>query len=228
MANTTTNPPPIIHCIHEPKTGTWEYIVADSATLKSVIIDSVLDFEPATNTITTTSADTLLSLIKKENYTVERILETHAHADHLTASHYLQKQLEKEGHRPDICIGQRITEVQATWGAKYGVDKRETDGVFDHLFVDDEVFHVGNVEAKVLHLPGHTPDHVGYMIGDNIFTGDSIFNPDVGSARCDFPGGSATQLFNSMKRLLSLPGHVKLYTGNSLDPSFHSPHSNTK
>jgi glyoxylase-like metal-dependent hydrolase (beta-lactamase superfamily II) len=202
---------PAIHSIYESKTGTWQYVVADPSSRKAVIIDSVLDFDPATSTISTSSADSLLDLVRKENYTVEKILETHAHADHLTASRYLQQQL---GSRPKISIGKRITSVQESWAEKYGVDKSELDGVFDHLFADDETFDIGEIEAKVLYLPGHTPDHVGYVIGSNVFTGDSIFNPDVGSARCDFPGGSATDLFTSTRKLLSLPEEYRLYTGH--------------
>lgn len=202
---------PTINTIHEPKTGTWQYIVADPSTSKAVIIDSVLDFDLATSSISTTSADNLLEIVRKENYKVEKILETHAHADHLTASYFLKQQLE---NHPDICIGSRISAVQATWAEKYNIEKFEYEGVFDKLFEDDETFSIGEIQAKVVHLPGHTPDHVGYLIGPNIFTGDSIFNPDIGSARCDFPGGSATDLFASTKKLLSLPGEYKLYTGH--------------
>jgi glyoxylase-like metal-dependent hydrolase (beta-lactamase superfamily II) len=202
---------PLIHTIHEPKTGTWQYIVADPSTRKAVIIDSVLDFDPATSSISTPSADNLLEIVRKESYTVEKILETHAHADHLTASYYLKQQL---CTHPEICIGARIGAVQATWAEKYGIEKFEYEGVFDKLFEDDENFAIGGIQSKVIHLPGHTPDHVGYLIGPNVFAGDSIFNPDIGSARCDFPGGSAADLFASTKKLLSMPGEYKLYTGH--------------
>lgn len=202
---------PIVNAIHEPKTGTWQYIVADPSTKKAVIIDSVLDFDPATSTITTTSADNLLSIVQKENYTISKILETHAHADHLTASYYLKQKLP---NYPDICIGARITAVQATWAEKYNIEKSEYEGVFDKRFEDDEPFYMGNIQATIFHLPGHTPDHVGYQIGPNIFTGDTIFNPDIGSARCDFPGGSASDLFASTRKLLSMPGEYGLYTGH--------------
>jgi glyoxylase-like metal-dependent hydrolase (beta-lactamase superfamily II) len=200
-----------IHSIHEPKTGTWQYIVADRSTRKAVIIDSVLDFDPATSFISTPCADNLLDIVHKENYTVEKILETHVHADHLTASYYIKQQL---SNHPEICIGARISAVQNTWAEKYGVEKFEYEGVFDKLFEDDEMFAIGNIQAKVVHLPGHTPDHVGYLIDSNIFAGDSIFNPDIGSARCDFPGGSATDLFASTKKLLSMPGEYRIYTGH--------------
>ncbi|QDS75027.1 hypothetical protein FKW77_005954 [Venturia effusa] len=202
---------PIINAIHEPKTGTWQYIVADPATKKAVIIDPVLDFDPATSSISTTSADNLLEIVRKENYTVEKILETHVHADHLTASYYLKQQLDNHA---EICIGARIGTVQATWAERYNIEKSEYEGVFDKLFADDETFAIGDLQAKVFHLPGHTPDHVGYTIGPNIFVGDSIFNPDIGSARCDFPGGSPTHLFASTEKLLAMPKEFRLYTGH--------------
>ncbi|KAI9872173.1 MAG: hypothetical protein M1830_001999 [Pleopsidium flavum] len=213
---------PEIHTSFEPNSGTWQYIISDPSTLDCIILDSVLDFDPATNQISTTSADKLLALVNKHNYKVTRILETHAHADHLTASSYLQTQLLQTAHhhhhRPLICIGKRITEVQATFGKRYGIDPSELHAVFDHLFSDNEKFAIGNLTAEVLHLPGHTPDHVGYMIGENVFTGDSIFNPDVGSARADFPGGSAKALYKSMRTLLELPAHYRLYTGHDYPP----------
>lgn len=208
-----------IHTIFEPKTGTWQYIVADPKTKEAVIIDSVLDFDPASSTLSTTSADNVLAEISKHGYTITHILETHAHADHLTASRYLQSTLQKQGQpRPSIGIGKRITQVQATFAPKYGVDEKHLSDTFDILFDDNATFAVGCLEAKVLHLPGHTPDHVGYQIGTAVFTGDSIFNPDVGSARCDFPGGSATDLFRSMRTLLALPDYFRLYTGHDYPP----------
>jgi glyoxylase-like metal-dependent hydrolase (beta-lactamase superfamily II) len=211
---------PRVHTVFEPKTSTWQYIVADPETQHAVIIDSVLDFDSANNTITTTSADALLKIVETENYEVDYILETHAHADHLTASHYLQKALQSKGKsRAQIGIGRRITTVQKTFASRYGIPEREFANVFDKLFDDDEEFPVGHMRVRAIHLPGHTPDHIGYVIGSDIFTGDSIFNPDVGSARCDFPGGSAAQLYSSMQNLLSFPDHFKLYTGHDYPPS---------
>ncbi|KAH7333488.1 metallo-beta-lactamase superfamily protein [Rhexocercosporidium sp. MPI-PUGE-AT-0058] len=203
----------------EPVTATWQYIVADPATRDAVIIDSVIDFNPVSNQIGTETADSLLSLVSENNLTVTHILETHAHADHLTASTYLQQQLVNQGKpRPDIGIGARITQVQSTFAPRYGVQDSELCNVFDKLFQDNEEFTIGTLTAKVLHLPGHTPDHVGYLIGENVFTGDSIFNPDVGSARADFPGGSALALYNSTRTLLDLPGHYRLYVGHDYPP----------
>jgi glyoxylase-like metal-dependent hydrolase (beta-lactamase superfamily II) len=157
---------PVIQSCFEPKTFTWQYLVVDPATNTAVVIDPVLDYDAATNTISTQTADGLLEMIASKGYKIERLLETHAHADHLTAASYLQKKLEEsQGFKPEICIGRRIGQVQERFAAKYGVDKTETEGVFDKLFDDDEVFKVGNLEAKAIHLPGHTPDHMGYMIG---------------------------------------------------------------
>lgn len=214
---------PIIHTCFEPVTGTWQYIVADPITKHAAIIDSVLDFDPATSLLKTTSADHILTLISQNNLTITHIMETHAHADHLTASRYLQQKLLKTSHqpqvRPIICIGKRITQVQSTFAKKYNIPPSELENVFDHLWEDNEVFSIGDLKGEVLYLPGHTPDHVGYKIEENVFTGDSIFNPDVGSARADFPGGSATDLYRSVQTLLGLPGEVRLYTGHDYPPA---------
>lgn len=157
---------PVVHPCFESQTGTWQYVVADPATNTAVIIDSVLDFDPAKNTISTTSADALLSLVQEKGFTVDRLLETHAHADHLTAAKYLQSQLEtRQGTRPQVCIGKRIAQVQERFASKYGIQQEDCAGMFDKLFDDDEEFSVGQLTAKILHLPGHTPDHIGYVIG---------------------------------------------------------------
>jgi glyoxylase-like metal-dependent hydrolase (beta-lactamase superfamily II) len=214
---------PIVHPVFEKITGTWQYIVADPDTKDAVIIDSVLDFDPSNNSISTPTADALLELADEHDYNIKYILETHAHADHLTASHYLQKRIQERGQgRPLVGIGKRITQVQKTFAPKYGISDSEVatfSACFDKLFEDDEEFDIGNIKAKVHHLPGHTPDHIGYHIGSNVFTGDSIFNPDLGSARCDFPGGSANTLYASMQKLLALPDGSRLYTGHDYPPS---------
>jgi len=217
---------PEVHALFEPVTGTWQYIVADGATKDAVVIDPVLDYDKATGRVTTKAADQILEVIARHGYTVSKILETHAHADHLTASRYLQPALAAQSvpgrspppPPPQVCIGARIAQVQETMSRIYGIPPEDLDGAFDHTFADDETFTVGSIPARVLYLPGHTPDHIGYVIGSNVFTGDSIFNPDVGSARCDFPGGSATHLYASVQKLLSLPPHFKLYTGHDYPP----------
>ncbi|KAE8316118.1 beta-lactamase-like protein [Aspergillus transmontanensis] len=210
---------PTIHAVFETKTGTWQYVVADPSTFAAVIIDPVLDYDPASQAVTTSAADSLLSLVKEKGYKVDRILETHAHADHLTAASYLQNRLTQEhGHKPSIGIGKRIGQVQKLFGQRYAVSPDEYSVVFDTLFEDDEKFKIGNLVATAMHLPGHTPDHLGYKIGDNVFCGDSLFHADIGTARCDFPGGSAHSLFNSGRKLLSLPDHVRIWTGHDYPP----------
>lgn len=211
---------PIVHPVFEKQTSTWQYIVACPQTHQAVIIDPVLDFDQSQLAINTTSADALLDLAASHGYTITRLLETHAHADHLTAAYYIQQKLTaSHATKVPMCTGHRITQVQETWARRYGIPKSELENVFDDLFQDDQTFQIGNVKAQVLHLPGHTPDHSGYIIGSNVFTGDSIFNPDVGSARCDFPNGDARALYRSMQKLLSLPDEFKLYTGHDYPPS---------
>lgn len=165
---------PVIHHEFEPVTGTWQYIVADPSSGRAAIIDPVLDYEPASQLITTTTADLLLSLVKEKGYIIDWILETHAHADHLTAASYIQKRLKEEqgGHKPSIAIGARIDKVQKMFAERYGVPEKEYKTVFDKLFADDETFSIGGLEASTTHLPGHTPDHLGYKIG-----GKSEINP---------------------------------------------------
>ncbi|KAL4789356.1 beta-lactamase-like protein [Aspergillus venezuelensis] len=221
---TAVAPKPNIHSIFEPTTGTWQYIVSDPSTHTAVIIDAVLDYNPCTQEITSTSADALLELIKNEGYTVSMILETHAHADHLTAASYLQSQLSKtQAFSPVIGIGKRITQVQKTFGEKYGIGPEGYKTVFGKLFTDDEMFPLGNLTGKAIHLPGHTPDHLGYMIGDNIFCGDSLFNTDLGTARADFPGGSAEHLYASGRKLLDLPDHVRVWVGHDYPSGNREP-----
>jgi glyoxylase-like metal-dependent hydrolase (beta-lactamase superfamily II) len=206
---------PTVHTIIEPVTGTWQYIVADPDTKDAVIIDSVLNYDKEAGKLSTDSADQILQLVEENGYKVDYILETHAHADHLTASRYLQNKLSP---RPKVGIGKGISQVQETMGKIYDIPAEEMEGAFDQTFADGEKFNIGKMEASIVHLPGHTPDHIGYVIGPNVFTGDSMFNPDVGSARCDFPGGSATDLFNSMQKLLNFPPHFKMYVGHDYPP----------
>lgn len=157
-----------VDSIHDPKTGTWQYIVADPNTLDAVIIDPVMDFDRATQTISTDTADRLTSLVRRKGYRILRILETHVHADHVTAAAYLQSVLERDqGFTPPICIGSRIRDIQQLFGPRYGVPAAELSSAFDVLLKDDEIFLIGDLQAKVIHLPGHTPDHIGYIIGGN-------------------------------------------------------------
>ncbi|KAH9931144.1 Metallo-hydrolase/oxidoreductase [Epithele typhae] len=202
---------PVVASFFEKATCTWQYIVSDPATSEAVIIDSVLDYDPASGAIKTATADGLISYVEHNSLKVTRILETHAHADHLTAAQYIKQQL---GGNVAICIGKRITQVQEVFGPRYALDSSLFKDAFDVYFQDDEVFNLGSLSCQVWHLPGHTPDHVGYVIGKAVFTGDSIFNPDVGSARADFPGGNVETLYSSMQRLLSMPEDYRLYVGH--------------
>lgn len=157
---------PIVHPIYEATSGTWQYLVADPESLQAIVIDTVLDYNSSTQTISTTTADSLLSTITQHGYTITKILETHAHADHLTAAAYLQHRLEQtQGFRPPIGIGKRILQVQEMFGKRYGVPEEEWKGAFDELFDDGEEFALGEMRVEVVHLPGHTPDHVGYVVG---------------------------------------------------------------
>ncbi|KAK5047327.1 hypothetical protein LTR84_006849 [Exophiala bonariae] len=215
----TSNPGVVVHNFHEPSTGSWQYIVADDSTKNAVIIDPVLDYDPATATITTKTADFLLAVVKDRGYNIQMLLETHAHADHITAANYMKVKLgQMQSMPPAVGIGKRIMGVQEYWARHFGVAEEEYQGVFDKLLEDDETFHIGSVKATAVHLPGHTPDHMGYLIGDNIFVGDSMFNADLGSARADFPGGDARTLFRSGRSLLNLPDDVKIWSGHDYPP----------
>lgn len=199
---------PKVHSFFDPHTYTVTHVVADPETHAAAIIDSVLDYDLVTGKISHESADKVIDLIRTEGYRVDWILETHAHADHVTAAHYLKQQLGGQ-----IAIGERISEVQEVFakvfnlGAEVGVDGRQ----FDHLWKDEEVFRVGSIEARVLATPGHTPADVTYLIGDAAFVGDTMFMPDYGTARCDFPGGNAEILFDSIQRLYTLPDETRVF-----------------
>lgn len=158
---------PTIHDIFEKNTSTWQYIVADPTSSHAVIIDPVLDYDRSTQTISTDSADNLLSMVKEQGYMIDMILETHVHADHLTAASYLQAKLSRaqDGVQPVIGIGKRIETVQSLFGQRYGIPEAQYKGIFGKYFDDDEEFQIGGIGATVLHLPGHTPDHLGYKIG---------------------------------------------------------------
>ncbi|KAJ4378304.1 hypothetical protein N0V86_006004 [Didymella sp. IMI 355093] len=216
-------PEPIVHHIFESITGTFQYIVTDPSSRATVIIDPVLDLDPCTSSISTRSASAVLSLIQKNDYKVEYILETHAHADHLSAASYLQAQLRETGTRPQIGIGKRIDQVQKLFGHRYSVAPKEYEAVFDKLFEDDEVIQVGEMQIKAIHLPGHTPDHLGYLIDSNVFCGDSLFHASIGTARTDFPGGSADDLWASAQKLLALPGSTKIWVGHDYPAQGQDP-----
>lgn len=161
---------PVVHDVFEPVTGSWQYVVADPATSSAVIIDPVLNFDPARATISTESADALLDIATGMGYQIEMILETHAHADHITAASYIQSMLAKvQGSKPPIGIGSRIKDIQKAFGQRYNIPAKDYEGVFDRLLEDDETFEIGSLTAQAIHLPGHTPDHMGYKIGGKSF-----------------------------------------------------------
>ncbi|KAI9366032.1 Metallo-hydrolase/oxidoreductase [Zopfochytrium polystomum] len=209
----------VTHSLFEPVTCTWTHVVAHSATNLAVIIDPVLDYDLATGAISTKFADAILRLVQDRGFTVNRIIETHAHADHLTAAQYLKKNL---GGGVPVCIGAGIKQVQAVVKERYALDPASfaVDGSqFDHLFHDGDSFPLGPLTCTVLHTPGHTPDSNSYVIGAQVYCGDTIFAPDVGSARCDFPGGKASDLFASITRkLLALPPETRIYIGHDYPP----------
>lgn len=189
-------------------TNTATHVVYDPATMAGAIIDSVLDFDPNSGRTSTTSADAVIAYVKETGIKVEWLLETHAHADHLSAAPYLQ---EKLGGK--LAIGKEILTVQNVFGKifNYGTEFARDGSEFDRLFEDGDTFSIGNIPATVLHVPGHTPADMAYVIGDVAFVGDTLFMPDYGTARADFPGGDATKLYHSIRRLLSLPAQTRLY-----------------
>ncbi|MDN5780545.1 MAG: MBL fold metallo-hydrolase, partial [Luteimonas sp.] len=213
--------PDITSFLH-PSTGTWSYLVVDPATGDAALIDPVLDFEAASGRTSTRAAEGLLEAIQARGARIRWLLETHAHADHLSAAHWL-----KTRHFPDatLAIGSGIRTVQATFRPIFNLgDGFPVDGSqFDHLFGDDEAFAVGNIRARVIAVPGHTSDSVAYLIGDALFTGDSLFMPDGGTARCDFPGGSASVLYHSIRRLFELPDATRVFVCHDYGPGGRAP-----
>lgn len=200
---------PDIKAFFDPDTYTVSYVVADPATRQCAIIDSVLDYEPNSGRTKTQSADQLIAYIKDNALTVEWILETHAHADHLSAAPYLKAQLGGQ-----TGIGQHITHVQQVFGQLFNAEAgfHHDGSQFDRLFADNETFTIGNLTAKALHTPGHTPACMSYLIGeDAVFVGDTLFMPDYGTARCDFPGGDARILYRSIQRILALPESTRIF-----------------
>jgi glyoxylase-like metal-dependent hydrolase (beta-lactamase superfamily II) len=199
---------PEIVCFFDDKTNSASYVVHDPETMQAAIIDPVLDYDPISGRTSTESADKIAAHVTEVGLTVAWIIETHVHADHLTASDRLRKQLGgKSG------IGHGLTEVQKTFGALFNMtDTLPADGSqFDETFADGATFKIGNIEARVMATPGHTPACVTYVIGDACFVGDTMFMPDSGTARCDFPGGEAKQLYASLQKILELPEDMRLF-----------------
>ena len=209
-----------VQAFFDDPTWTVSYVVSDNATRHAAIVDPVLDFDLRSGSTGTKSADKLLAYVRGRGLTVDWILETHAHADHLSAARHLQEQV---GGR--IAIGERIREVQATFKKFYNLERGFLpDGSqFDHLFADGETFMIGEVEATALLVPGHTPADMAYLVDGGVFVGDTLFMPDLGSARADFPGGDARMLYRSMRRLLDLPPETRMYVCHDYPPPGREP-----
>ena len=200
----------------DPKTWTVTYVVSDPVTQRAAVIDPVLDYDFKSGHTSSTSADRVLGYLAEHSLQVDWILETHAHADHLSGARYLQQRI---GGR--IAIGENIRAVQATFKKLYNLERSFLpDGSqFDHLFKDGETFRIGEIEATAMLVPGHTPADMAYLIDGSVFVGDTLFMPDVGSARADFPGGDAHQLYASMRRLLDLPPETAMYVCHDYPPA---------
>ncbi len=205
---------------NEP-TNTASYVIHDPTTKLGAVIDSVLDFDSASGRLSTTAADEIIEYIRQTELTVDWLLETHVHADHLSAAPYLQ---ERVGGK--LAIGRGIVTVQSIFGKmfNFGTEFARTGSQFDRLFEDGDHFLVGEIPAIALYVPGYTAMDMAYVIGDVAFTGDTVFMPDYGTARADFPGGDARRLYRSIRRLLSLPGETQLFLCHDYKPPERDEH----
>jgi glyoxylase-like metal-dependent hydrolase (beta-lactamase superfamily II) len=210
---------PDVKAFYDSRTGSIQYVVSDPNTGRSAIIDSVLDFDEKSGTTATRSADILLDFVHENSLTVEWILDTHPHADHFSAARYLS---DKTG--APTGIGEHVVRVQALWKRIFNWPAFRADGSqWDRLFKDGERFRIGRLEAEVIFSPGHTPASITYVISDAAFIHDTIFMPDSGTARADFPGGKASVLWKSIQRILRLPDQTRLYTGHDYQPGGREP-----
>ena len=202
---------PKVHAFFDEATNTVSYVASEPNGSACAIIDSVLDFDQASGRTDTNSADQIIAYVRENGLKVEWILESHVHADHLSAAPYLQEEIGGK-----IGIGKNITVIQDTFGKVFNEGTRfQRDGSqFDALFVDGDSIHIGQMRADILHTPGHTPACLTYVIGDAAFVGDTLFMPDFGTARCDFPGGSSEMLYQSIQKILSLPDETRIFVGH--------------
>ena len=209
-----------IKAFFDPETWTYTYVVSGGKGTPCVIIDSVLNYDPKSGRTSTHSADEVIQFIQNEELKLAWILETHAHADHLTAAPYLQEKLGGQ-----LVIGNHIANVQSVFKGVFNLEEGfAVDGSqFDHLLTDGESLDFGELSLKALYVPGHTPACMAYEIGDALFVGDTLFMPDVGTARCDFPGGNAKTLYQSIQKILSYPNETKLYMCHDYPPNGRSP-----
>ena len=215
---------PLIAPFFDLITGTVTYVVYDYPNGRAAIIDPVLDYDPKSGRMSSHSTDQVLQFVSQAGLNVDWILETHAHADHVSAAQYVKRKLGGK-----VAIGDRIVEVQAVFNELLNLGKefRQDGSQFDHLFAPDEAFHIGDLSARAMFVPGHTPADIAYQIGDAIFVGDTLFMPDVGTARCDFPGGDAHALYQSIQRLLALPEQTRLFMCHDYPPESRSAHWET-
>ncbi|RDI59983.1 MBL fold metallo-hydrolase [Microvirga subterranea] len=213
-------PSPIVKGFYDKRTGSIQYVVADPETKRCAIIDPVLDFDPKSGCTATRSADELLAYVEREGCDLEWILDTHPHADHFSAAAYLKQ---RTGARTGI--GEKITEVQKLWKDLYNLPEDfPADGSqWDRTFADGERFKIGNMDVEVMFTPGHTLASIAYRTGDAAFIHDTLFMPDSGTARADFPGGSARALWRSIRRILELPDDTRLFTGHDYRPEGREP-----
>jgi glyoxylase-like metal-dependent hydrolase (beta-lactamase superfamily II) len=215
-----TGPAPSVEVFYHPTTCAFAYLVFDPDTRRAVVIDPVLDFDRRSGCLTTQAADLLLNRERELGLKIETVLETHAHADHLSAAAYI-----KDTTGCGVATGAGICTVQASAARLYGYDHDfPTDGSqFDHLWHDGDTFSVGTIAASVIATPGHTPDSVSYLIGDGLFVGDTLFIPELGTARCDFPGASAGELYASVRKLYRLPDTTRVFVGHDYPPPDREP-----
>lgn len=212
---------PDVQAFFDDKTGTVTYVVYAGEGSHCAIVDSVLDYDPNSGRTSTASADRVIEFVIEKRLQVQWLLETHAHADHLSAAAYLKGRV-----GGTIAIGEQIRTVQKVFNSIYNLGSAVSfEGTeFDHLFTPDEVFHIGRLRAQALHVPGHTPADMAYLVEDAVaFVGDTLFMPDVGTARCDFPGGSAHQMYLSIRKLLSLPETTRLFMCHDYPPDARAP-----
>jgi glyoxylase-like metal-dependent hydrolase (beta-lactamase superfamily II) len=212
---------PEVRAFFDEATNTVSYLVADPATRKAAIVDPVLDYDQATGKANTKSADAILKAVEEGALTIDWVLETHAHADHLSGAPYVKL---KTGAK--VGIGEHIREVQKIFRPVFNANDVSGDGSeFDHLFAEGDHFQIGEIDAEVIHTPGHTPACVSYHVGDAVFAGDTLFMPDYGTARADFPGGDARTLYRSIKKLLSLPPETRLFVCHDYLPESRSEYA---
>jgi glyoxylase-like metal-dependent hydrolase (beta-lactamase superfamily II) len=198
---------PDVRAFFDESTFTVSYVVSDPGSGRAAIIDPVLDYDPNSGRTSTTSASEIAAFIKESDLAIDWILETHVHADHLSGAPHVKKQ-----HGGQTAIGAHVASVQSTFKGIFNIGDLAVDGSqFDHLFSDGETFKLGKIDARVIATPGHTPACVTYVIGDSAFVGDTLFMPDFGTARTDFPGGNAAELYSSIQKILSLPDNTRLF-----------------